>query len=56
MHPIKYFWVLRALRYKLRLGKIKLPAYLGKPVFINRPKQIFTGGGKNISRLKSRSG
>lgn len=48
MNIMKVFWGLRAMAYKLKLGKISMPSYIGKPVFISRPKQIFCGGGVRI--------
>lgn len=39
----KIFWFLRALLYKLFFGRFGFPSYIGKPVYIGRPKNIFIG-------------
>jgi len=39
----KIFWVLRALLYKPFFGQFAFPSYIGKPIIISNPKQIFIG-------------
>ena len=43
MHPIKYFWALRALLYKPFFGKIGNLTYIGKPCFVEGTKNIILG-------------
>lgn len=43
MHPIKYFWGLRALLGKLSFGHIGNLTYMGKPCFIEGRKNIRIG-------------
>lgn len=43
MHPVKYFWGIRALLYRVVLGKIGKMCYIGKPCFIEGSKHIFIG-------------
>ena len=37
------FWVLRCLIYKPFFGMLKMPSYIGKPLFIGRLNRIFIG-------------
>lgn len=43
VHPIKYFWIFRALFYKFFCGKVGNITYIGKPTFIEGCKNIFIG-------------
>ncbi|WP_199711839.1 acyltransferase [Alginatibacterium sediminis] len=40
---IKFFWAIRALQYKLLMGKVGRLCYMGKPLFLSNPKRIFIG-------------
>lgn len=40
---IKLFWILRALCYKFIFGTIKMPSYIGKPIYLHRVKNCFIG-------------
>lgn len=48
MHPIKYVWAIRAMVYKLFLGKVGKFTYIGKPVFIEGRKNIKIGNRTRI--------
>lgn len=39
----KFFWILRALFYKLFFGHFGFFCYIGKPIFFKNCKQIFIG-------------
>lgn len=43
MNLTKIGWGLRALLYKLRFKVIIMPSYIGKPIYINRGKNISCG-------------
>lgn len=43
MNLQKIFWVLRVLLYKPFLGKVGLPSYMGKPIYLSNPQKIFLG-------------
>lgn len=43
MSIAKYFWSLRAIVYKLKLKKIGLPSYIGKPIYISNGRNITLG-------------
>jgi acetyltransferase-like isoleucine patch superfamily enzyme len=43
MHPVKYLWAFRAVRYKASFGHVGKLCYFGKPCFIEGKKQIFIG-------------
>lgn len=41
---LKFPWVLRCIYYKIQFGKLLLPSYLGKPIYISQNrKNIFWG-------------
>lgn len=51
----KIFWIIRALLYKLFLGKINLPSYIGRPTYVHNFRRIFIGNRVRIypnSRLE----
>lgn len=39
----KFFWIIRAIIYKLFFKKIAFPSYIGKPCFIKNSKNISLG-------------
>lgn len=39
----KIFWFFRAIFYKPFFGRFGLPSYIGKPVYIGNPRNIFIG-------------
>ena len=40
---VKFFWVIRALFYKLFFLKIGFPSYIGKPIYISGHNRISFG-------------
>ena len=40
---LKYIWAGRALVYKFFFGSLKLPSYIGNPIYIGKCKKIFIG-------------
>lgn len=43
MHPIKLLWGIRAFVYRIYLGNIDIPSYIGKPCFIEGGRHIRIG-------------
>ncbi|WP_367566862.1 DapH/DapD/GlmU-related protein [Lacrimispora sp.] len=43
VHPQKILWSVRAIMYKLFFKELKLPSYIGKPIFIEGTKRIKIG-------------
>ena len=39
-NPYKYLWLMRALIYKILFNNVEMPSYIGKPLYINRIKNI----------------
>lgn len=39
----KFFWIIRAILYAPFFGKMGLPSYLGKPIFLKGMRQIYIG-------------
>lgn len=48
MHPVKYFWALRAFMYKISFKHIGNLTYMGKPCFIAGRKRISIGNRTRI--------
>lgn len=43
MNIAKYFWGIRALLYKYKLGKVDRLSYIGKPILISHPRNLKLG-------------